>query len=580
MPFRTQYGKHYHMTEGCHGATIPCDTKGLTPCSDCCGGAGETGGGSTSAGSGTIGGGSPQGGTIAIDSEIIGVADVKVGGVKGTLYKLDRLLDPEERKAISELEGARTVIIAAQYAPELKRTGVFVEDGYSYSIGRAEEIANIGFDAMADPMAAPDIDLGASAPRPSQDDLTAVDDDTPLHAVDPSDSRALTVAAWQVAKAEAGERDKVTAYVAREKTLGSIESDILTAMARDYDVSDERGYIANQVRILLDSCDVRPNTSGKPDTYTMQLVSQYVVFAAGTEGYIGGSAADYCASHAMDALRGYEIRLRDDADADMVLARIRRGIDETALYKDREYGELGGAGVPIFRTAHLDEEMASQGAEGRRLSRMSKAERQALWQEEASEWGNRWAATHEIRGEGRDASEVLQSYPDFTRAKRVTDDVWRAVAFQTDSKLARRYGDAYTPAMQEERRKAYSSAASKALRSMSSRRQVAEQHARLHADALRTVEATRDYDEGTRLRDLHPEDRRQLALELAREANGRNGAAMSDRAKAEAIATILDAGTVADIRQVVDTDPVALVDVACADALIGMRSRGQRSPRE
>jgi len=25
------------MTEGCHGATIPCDTNGLTPCSDCCG---------------------------------------------------------------------------------------------------------------------------------------------------------------------------------------------------------------------------------------------------------------------------------------------------------------------------------------------------------------------------------------------------------------------------------------------------------------------------------------------------------------------------------------------------------------
>lgn len=37
MPYRTQYGSHYHMTLGCHGATIPCDTKGLTPCADCCG---------------------------------------------------------------------------------------------------------------------------------------------------------------------------------------------------------------------------------------------------------------------------------------------------------------------------------------------------------------------------------------------------------------------------------------------------------------------------------------------------------------------------------------------------------------
>lgn len=37
MPFKTPYGSHYHMTEGCHGATIPCGTEGLSPCSDCCG---------------------------------------------------------------------------------------------------------------------------------------------------------------------------------------------------------------------------------------------------------------------------------------------------------------------------------------------------------------------------------------------------------------------------------------------------------------------------------------------------------------------------------------------------------------
>lgn len=36
MPFKTPYGSHYHMTEGCHGATISCGTEGLTPCSDCC----------------------------------------------------------------------------------------------------------------------------------------------------------------------------------------------------------------------------------------------------------------------------------------------------------------------------------------------------------------------------------------------------------------------------------------------------------------------------------------------------------------------------------------------------------------
>lgn len=38
MPYyRTMYGTHYHMEYGCHGATIACDTNGLTPCSDCCG---------------------------------------------------------------------------------------------------------------------------------------------------------------------------------------------------------------------------------------------------------------------------------------------------------------------------------------------------------------------------------------------------------------------------------------------------------------------------------------------------------------------------------------------------------------
>ena len=51
MPYRTQYGSHYHMSRGCHGAEIPCDTSGLAPCSDCCGGPAGTNG------SGAFGGG-------------------------------------------------------------------------------------------------------------------------------------------------------------------------------------------------------------------------------------------------------------------------------------------------------------------------------------------------------------------------------------------------------------------------------------------------------------------------------------------------------------------------------------------
>ena len=65
MPWKTPYGTHYHMQEGCHNAHIPCDTKGLTPCADCCGiaSAGTApGGGGLSRGmseSGIVAGGRP-----------------------------------------------------------------------------------------------------------------------------------------------------------------------------------------------------------------------------------------------------------------------------------------------------------------------------------------------------------------------------------------------------------------------------------------------------------------------------------------------------------------------------------------
>lgn len=44
MPYKTEHGSHYHETWGCHGATIPCGTEGLTPCSDCCGTTTDAGG--------------------------------------------------------------------------------------------------------------------------------------------------------------------------------------------------------------------------------------------------------------------------------------------------------------------------------------------------------------------------------------------------------------------------------------------------------------------------------------------------------------------------------------------------------
>ena len=35
MFFRMQSGTHYHVREGCHGATLPCVPTSLEPCSDC-----------------------------------------------------------------------------------------------------------------------------------------------------------------------------------------------------------------------------------------------------------------------------------------------------------------------------------------------------------------------------------------------------------------------------------------------------------------------------------------------------------------------------------------------------------------
>ena len=248
-----------------------------------------------------------------------------------------------------------------------------------------------------------------------------------------------------------------------------------------------------------------------------------------------------------------------------------------ALYKDREYGELGGAGVPIFRTEYADEERASRGVEGRRLSRMSRRDRVAMWQAEASEWSRRWVATRELRGEGR--AESVVSFREFRQAKEAAEDDARTELSRADKRVARRYGDAYTENMAQERRGAYSTAMSKALRLLSFKKQMAEQHARLHADALRTVGATRDYDERTRIADLHPEERRQLALSVARAASDGHDMPAVARAKAQALSDAFASGTIGDLRGLAGGDPVSLVDDACADAIIDMRARGQVSPR-
>lgn len=63
-----------------------------------------------------------------LEEHVIGSVDTVIDGIAGTLYKLDRLLAPDVRRAISEEDGVRTYVIKCEYAPEIVRTGIFVAD--------------------------------------------------------------------------------------------------------------------------------------------------------------------------------------------------------------------------------------------------------------------------------------------------------------------------------------------------------------------------------------------------------------------------------------------------------------------
>ena len=48
--------------------------------------------------------------------------------VKGTLYKLDRMLTDDEKKELVEFGNVRLYVSQCQYAPEIKRSCVFLGD--------------------------------------------------------------------------------------------------------------------------------------------------------------------------------------------------------------------------------------------------------------------------------------------------------------------------------------------------------------------------------------------------------------------------------------------------------------------
>lgn len=163
MPFKTKYGKHYHMTEGCHGATIPCDTGGLTPCSDCCGKA------ETKASAGSAGAGSPKGagssipaGTTVIHSP--GRADVTVDGTvietrkvgasispmaDGVLYRFDSKLPDDQQRALDALPGIQVMPDEWSLDMTERTTAMIVYDvGPDYGIDYAQTITDLGVRAL------------------------------------------------------------------------------------------------------------------------------------------------------------------------------------------------------------------------------------------------------------------------------------------------------------------------------------------------------------------------------------------------------------------------------------------------
>lgn len=597
MPYKTPYGTHYHLTYGCHGATESCGTEGLTPCSDCCG----AGGGRDGEGEYFVGVGSPAGAsgaegtfenegdavidqadgsgavvdTSLMDANVVNVqAGASVGGVKGTLIKLDRLLPQEVRDDLNSRDGVRTVVIASADAPKI--SGVFVEDGYSYSVDMSDDIVDAGIIALEGQSSAPSVDL-----LPSEEGDRDDTDLPSIMTVDPSDPKALTDAAWEAALAEDEERQPLRDAIQREQGIHDITALFEHKMRFDPDVSETSRYVADQVAELLAACDVvRRTEDDHRDPYTMTLASQFVTFCAGPNAGLGSSQSDYCAQHLAAILDHYEIRLRDDADGDQILAQIRERLDETALYPDREYKELTDAGVPIHRSDHLDALAKNRESERERLANMGEQERLAMWDEEATAWAKQWASIRELRGEKRPIYEMIERFDSGVEARKAIDKVVDAAARKTITDAVRRHGDAFNLTMADEVKKTYERAAYTAINELTSRRQEAKEAAKRRSAVIEQVRWAQKYDVDTPLSALDPEERRSLALALANKAT--ENPYWEDRLdprelryRKMLIEQALNNGIVADIKQITGEDPMTVVNAACADAIIRGQSQSQ-----
>jgi hypothetical protein len=100
---------------------------------------------------------------------------------------------------------------------------------------------------------------------------------------------------------------------------------------------------------LLDSCDIEKYDGDDTDAYTHHLVDKFVGFVACGKIPLGGSAADYCSANALEGVKGYRLRLHDDAEANLILHEMRREFHAHALDPRRMFAETSAAGIPIGR---------------------------------------------------------------------------------------------------------------------------------------------------------------------------------------------------------------------------------------
>lgn len=164
MPYKTKRGTHYHMTYGCCRATISCGTEGLKPCSTCCRGAAQDGGGAEAAAPGdpgvtTIGvaGRAP----VDVAAQVVETRHLGAGGLAmadATMYRLDRTLTDEERAAVDAL-GHGVSVMPGEWSHDGtdKTDAIVVNDAHAghVTLRRATGLVDLGVRMLDDGLVAP-----------------------------------------------------------------------------------------------------------------------------------------------------------------------------------------------------------------------------------------------------------------------------------------------------------------------------------------------------------------------------------------------------------------------------------------